>query len=339
MPRRRRPRRRTQRPGPEQRAPRRQRAFFGYPSHPPALAETIDGAIRDLNGSAQLKESGLRIRPWPELSISGNRLIDQITQAIDRSDVVAFDVTYQNANVAFEMGYAIGTFKRIWLSLDTSIQNATLNFKNLYTGMLGAGYAPYENRGELANAFLRDKPWNSLDESLLADVYRNRTPQSEHPTLLYVKPRFDTDAVVDIRERIQQSPFSSSYVIDDPRENAGASLEWYADHITQGDAVLVHLLSDNNVDSQYYNAKASFVGYDSLNWPHLGPVQTVIPKRARRAGVNDHLPVQPHGEALVGSRGGSNAGAGGGAGRTKRTPWTGPATLRTCISAPASWLG
>ena len=259
MARRHRPRRRTQRPEPEQRAPRRQRAFFGYPSHPPSLGETIDGAIRDLNGSHQLKQHGLRIRPWPELSVSGKRLIDQIVQAIDRSDIAAFDVTYQNSNVAFEMGYSIGTFKRIWLSLDTSIQNSPRHFEHSYTGMLAAGYAPYVNHQELADAFLRDRPWSSLDEYLLANMYQNRAPQSEHPTLLYVKPPFDTDAVIGIRERIRRSVFSSSSVIDDARENAGASLDWYADHISQADAVLVHLLADNNVDSDSYNAKASFV--------------------------------------------------------------------------------
>ena len=252
-------RRRTQSQQPKKRRPKRQRVFFAYPSSPPSLGETIGRSIEDLHATPEISDAALKIRPWPDISISGTRLLTQITEAIHRSDVVAFDVTYRNANVAFELGYSIAVFKRIWLSLDVSIKNADRDFKHLYTGMLGAGYARYRNHHELMEAFLCDKPWATLDQCLLAAAYQTRSPHSEHPTLLYVKPDFDTDAVISVRERLQHSPFASSLIIDDPRENAGATLEWYADNISDADAVLVHLLGDRHNRSETYNAKASFV--------------------------------------------------------------------------------
>ena len=171
----------------------------------------------------------------------------------------ACDVTYLNDNVAFELGYAIGRFKRIWISLDTSIHNAAIDYNHRYTGMLGAGYAGYENHQGLARAFLDNQPWATPEQFLLAETYRAQTPLSEFPTLLYVKPSHDTDSVISVREAISLSVFSHSLILDDPRENPGATLEWYADKISHADAVLIHLLSDDQAESSNHNAKASFV--------------------------------------------------------------------------------
>ncbi len=259
MARRKQGRSRSQTRQPQQHTPKRQNVFYAYPSEPPDLGETITAAIEELKADPQVKGTGLRFRPWPTLPVSGVRLLSQITSSIDSSDVFACDVTHLNANVAFEFGYAIGKFKRIWISMNGSIQNAASNYKRFYTGMLGAGYSTYENHGTLATSFLEDRPWRTLEQHLLGETYRNRAPLSEDPTLLYVKPRYDSDSVLAVRERISESVFARSPILDDPRENDGATLEWYADKISEADVVLIHLLADNNEGSSAHNAKASFV--------------------------------------------------------------------------------
>ena len=246
-------RKRTRRPAPDQ------PIFYAFPQTPPALRETIESAIVDLKQHETIKRDRVTLNPWPALNITGKILVSQITNGIDNSNVVAFDLTYGNHNVAFELGYAIGKFKRIWISLNTGVEDASRSYKRRYTGLLGAGYAPYHNHQELAEAFLRDAPWTTLDETILSRTYQTRTPRSADPTLLYVKPPLDTDSVIAIGETIRQSVFASSFIVDDPNDNRGAGLDWYAETICDADAVLVHLLSNEDLDSDHHNGKASFV--------------------------------------------------------------------------------
>ena len=197
-------------------------SFYAYPARPPALAETLDGAISDLTGTPEIRAANLRFRPWPDMAVSGKRLLREITDNIDRASIFACDVTYVNDNVAFELGYAIGRFKRVWLSLDTSIANANIAFNHGYTGMLGAGYASYENHEDLAAAFLKDSPWTTAGDFLLAESYRDQQPLEEFPTVLYVKPPHDTDSVIAVGEALRRSVFSNGITIDDPsRERRG----------------------------------------------------------------------------------------------------------------------
>ena len=72
-------------------------------------------------------------------------------------------------------------------------------------------------------------------------------------------PPINTDAVIAVREAISESTFSRSPILDDPRELAGPTLEWYADKVCEADGVLVHMLSDDHRDSVAHNSKASWV--------------------------------------------------------------------------------
>ena len=238
---------------------KRPEIFYAYPHTPQSLHETLQSAIRELRQHEDIKKAKLSFKPWTDIAIPGRSIVRQITNQIDNSAIVACDVTYPNANVAFEIGYSIGSFKRIWLSLDTSIERAPQDFARSYTGMLGIGYARYENHNELTAALLQDKPWATIDQPLLGQAYRNIAPHSETPTLLYTMPPIKTDAVIAVRETIDDSIFESSLILDDPIEISRPTLEWYVDKIAQSDAVLVHLLSDHHRDAFYHNSKASCV--------------------------------------------------------------------------------
>ena len=239
--------------------PKRQAIFYAYPSTPEYLDETIRKALEEVGADRQVAETGLRFRPWPDVAVSGRRLLREITDQIDRSVVVACDVTYLNPNVAFELGYAIGKFKRVWLSLDSSIAKARRDFSHSYGRMLGIGYAAYENHRDLAKSLLKDAPWETTDQHILGNTYRNRRPYSEDPTLLYVLPPISTDATLAVRDAVFDSIFSRAPIFDDPREVAGPTLEWYADKVCESDAVLLHMLSDGHRDSVAHNSKASWI--------------------------------------------------------------------------------
>ena len=97
--------------------PRMRRVFYASPSQPAALGETVSNALSMLKNHSDIRRDRIRFTPWPEMSTSGKQLVDTILSYIDRADVFACDLTYPNPNVSFELGYAIGRFKRICISM------------------------------------------------------------------------------------------------------------------------------------------------------------------------------------------------------------------------------
>ena len=233
--------------------------FYAYPSRPESMGETINNAVAELRGDRVVKDLHIRLRPWPDMPTSGKKIVTEITKTIDRCAIFVCDLTYPNFNVTFELGYAIGRFKRLWISLNTSIEGAAKQYNRTLEGIVGAGYYAYENHHGISAGFLYDRPWGSLDEHLLSESYRRSAPRPELPTLLYVKPPVNTDAVIVTLEHLQTSEFRESLIIDDPIENSAQTLDWYAEKISLADAVIVHLLAAEHRDSQLHNVKASFV--------------------------------------------------------------------------------
>ena len=233
--------------------------FYAYPSNPESVGETITKAIGELRADRGLKDLGIEFKPWPELRPSGKRIVTEITEAIDRCQIFACDLTYANLNVTFELGFAIGRLKRLWISLNTSIEGAAQRYRRTLEGIVGVGYTGYENHHNITAGFLSDGPWRSLDQHLLSKSYRLDGPRPELPTLLYVKPPADTEAVIVTWEHLQKSEFRDSLFVDDPRESAAPTLEWYAEKIKLADAVVVHLLAAEHCECQSHNDKGSFV--------------------------------------------------------------------------------
>ncbi|MDE2744707.1 MAG: hypothetical protein OXI41_01805 [Chloroflexota bacterium] len=235
------------------------RVFYAYPADPPDLAETIAEAIAEIRTTTRARGMNLEFTPWPDLHVSGKNLLQQITAAIDRSDVVAFDVTLPNCNVAFELGYAVSQHKPVWLSLNPSFSTAQANFRLQYTHILNAGYHEYNNHIDLSDALYGDAPWDNLDDLLLPTEHTRRPLRSEHSSLLHLKPPTTTSAVIKVSEYLMSSRYATSIAVDDPIDNSDAPLSWYVENIQEADAVLVHLLSDNHTHADRHNAKASFV--------------------------------------------------------------------------------
>ena len=117
--------------------PKRKNVFYAYPGHPTSVAECIEGAIGALKSAPRIKQANLRFTPWTEMQIGGKTLISTITRNISRADIFACDLTHPNFNVTFELGYAIGKFKRVWLSLNEAVEASAQTYKRVYSGMLG----------------------------------------------------------------------------------------------------------------------------------------------------------------------------------------------------------
>ena len=239
--------------------PKTKRVFYAFPAEPASLSETINNAIQTLRGNAHIKRNSIRFNPWTDMNIGGKRLVGTILNNIDKADVFACDLTSPNPNVSFELGYAIGRFKRIWISLDPSVEEAELRYRRFYFGLIGAGYIQYNNSADLMAAFLEDNPTDDLEQTLLGDYYRKPMPRQEYPMLVYVKPPIDTEAVIAVGDALQKTIFRDSIITDDANENPSPTLDWYAGKLGSADAVLCHLLGDQQTGHLEHNVKCALV--------------------------------------------------------------------------------
>ena len=89
--------------------------FYAYPSESPHLTETIEAAIKSIN-----KRRVAQIKSWRKANIGGKVVIQTILTQIKAADLFLCDLTGLNPNVLFELGYAIGLRKRVWITLDVT---------------------------------------------------------------------------------------------------------------------------------------------------------------------------------------------------------------------------
>ena len=238
---------------------RRANIFYGYPSQPAFIGESIANAVEQLAGHSTIKQNHVRFRPWPTIRASGKLLARTIMESIDRAQIFACDLTYPNDNVSFELGYAIGRFKRIFVSLDSGIEGSGHRFNRHYYNSFSLGYASYTNFQELADQVIKQSPWEDTDDNVIDRRYGQDFARPESPQLLYVKPPVSTSSVLRTDEVIRSSPFGQSYIIDDPLDNPSAPLDWYAGQLMIADAVIIHLLGEEHVNRDVHNTKGSVI--------------------------------------------------------------------------------
>lgn len=89
----------------------KRKAFVAYTSRDAAHADAVLEAVRRANAIDQPYD----YHPWAFNDIPGEPLISPILENIDESAFVVADVTFLNLNVVYEVGYAIGRMKRVFL--------------------------------------------------------------------------------------------------------------------------------------------------------------------------------------------------------------------------------
>ena len=239
--------------------PQEKRIFYAYPSTPLTVGETVQSTIERLRSNGELRRNGLRFRTWEDQALSGTNLIKTVLGNIDRAHVFACDLTYLNPNVGFELGYAIAKFKRIFCSLNSTIEDADRNYKLVHYPLLQMAYSDYDNNARLAEILLTEMPWNNLDQTLLDSRFKESFLSPEMPSLMYLKPPVSTDSVLAIQEELTKSSFGKSLIIDDPVEYSSQILDWYAEKLINVDALAVHLLSLDHSGGAAHNVKATIV--------------------------------------------------------------------------------
>ena len=93
-------------------------AFVAYASRDQANARLVLDAIRKANALTL----PIRYVPWAFNDVSGKALTSPILEKIEDSAFIVADITYLNLNVIYEVGFAIGRSKRVFLTRRSKIK-------------------------------------------------------------------------------------------------------------------------------------------------------------------------------------------------------------------------
>lgn len=225
--------------------------FFAYPSKPASIPETIKRAVNEIN-----KAQDCHIKTWQECAITGKFIIDVICREIDNADLFIADLTWANPNVLFELGYAIGKRKRVWLLLDSSFTESKNLFDQLRI-LTTVGYAPYSNSNDITRQFYNEHPWLDLQETIFVRSIEPALQEHEEKQLLYLKNQHETEASIKLSRLV--SSFKLPTTLSDPKESSVQTLAWYVTKIWHAPGIIAHLSGEKRQGSQLHNLRYAFV--------------------------------------------------------------------------------
>lgn len=233
-------------------------AFLAYPSEPKEIGDTIESAV----AQAQKFSGNLRVGTWRETDIAGRFIADQVLESIDKNDCLIADITRLNFNVTYEVGYAIGTGRRLVLIRNASIQDDSTLRREL--GIFDTlGYEEYENSTQLVKILravsdIEPLPFDPSEINTKAPVY-------------LLEAKFKTDQVTRMIARVKKARlFYRSF---DPNEQSRLSAHDAIRSVAQSVGLLLHLLPSTNADAKIHNLRAAFLAGLSQG---MGKITTIL---------------------------------------------------------------
>jgi hypothetical protein len=208
------------------------KVFFAYPSEPNQVGQAIEEAAKILKNSPNIT-----LETWKHIDIPGRFIIDGILEKIDNSDYIAADITRLNFNVTYEIGYAIGRKKRVFLVLNSAFTPATKEINEL--GIFDTiGYKRYQNSTELASLFDRVEDTTPLFSKIV-------TIDRSAPIYI-LNTLYQTDSSLKVISKIKKTKLH--YRSFDPTEQIRLSVSEAFEGVSKSIAVIVNLLSTQSSD-------------------------------------------------------------------------------------------
>jgi hypothetical protein len=219
------------------------KVFFAYPSTLSEVMQAARGAGRLVAARGQ----DIELHLWVENDIAGRPLTDPIFEKINQCDVLFADVTTVNFNVTFEIGYAIGLGKRIYITRNANFRRETELIDKI--GIFDTlGFEPYSNEEDLAGILLGAKSGGAIRLSSAlnakAPIYVLNTPTTGQAMLAIVS-----------RIKKARLGFKSFFPQEEPRLSAIKAV----DDVSTALGVVVPLLAKDFADADIHNIRAAFV--------------------------------------------------------------------------------
>jgi hypothetical protein len=217
--------------------------FFAYPSAQTEVTLSARGAGRLVATRGQ----DIELHLWTENDIAGRPLTDPIFEKINQCDILFADVTTVNFNVTFEIGYAIGLGKRIYITRNANFRRETELIDKI--GIFDTlGFELYSNEEDLAKIILGAGTDGAIKLAsalnVKAPIYVLNTPTTGHAMLAIVS-----------RIKKARLGFKNFFPQEEPRLSAIKAV----DDVSAAIGVVVPLLSKDFADSDIHNIRAAFV--------------------------------------------------------------------------------
>jgi hypothetical protein len=216
--------------------------FVAYPDGHPIVAEAVEGAVQ------RSRKAPVVLKPWRAMRIVGFKVDDQVRADIATAAVLVADITYPNMNVFYEMGYAIAVGKPIIPTVNVAVERAAQSVNQL--GLFDTiGWARYANADDLFEALQNppEVPW--------INTYTRRKNHSQPLFIL------DTQVKTDFRNQIFHAVENSQveFRAFDPTEIPRLTAANAIGEVSSSAGVVVPFLSDDLVDAERNNLRASFI--------------------------------------------------------------------------------
>ena len=228
------------------------KAFFAYPSISPTLKEPIQEAVNRLNAQGHIA-----IKTWEDCSIGGNFIIDTICREIDEADLFLADLTGLNANVMFELGYAIARKKRVWLIFDETYTEGKNMFNQLKV-LTTVGYVSCCNSDDIISAFYKENPAADLENTIFHTAIEPGLKPGGYHSILHLKSQHENEAAVRVSNLLQKR-LSKKIIFDDPRESTVRTLTWYGSRVFDCKGLICHFTNPNREGSYLQATRQALV--------------------------------------------------------------------------------
>lgn len=199
-------------------------------------------------------------KSWEDCKKSGEIINLEVLKEIENSSVFACDLTYLNHNVLFELGYAIGKEKDIFIALNENIKDAQKNYNNFI--LKAVRYINFTNANEIqSNLKAKNFKSNLLDEFIkIKEIIPNVID------LFHIQSKIQNQTALDLNENINELKRIKEIKVssDNASEVDYQPLHFYLKNIIQSKMVVIHFLSNEMVDSSFKNAENSFFAGLSL---------------------------------------------------------------------------
>ena len=227
------------------------KGFFAYSYRPESCEDAIENAI------IQINEGGVaNISSWRQLYVNGKFIINEVLEAIYNADFFCADLTGINDNVLFEIGYAIGINKPVWLIFDISHIDSYRRYREI-DFFSTIGYFKYSNTNHIVNNFYTDKPYDK--KGAYEELNKNLTTydSNERYPLLFLKNQIDTNYSDSIVKALKGKKLT--YVLDDAVETKTQSISWYLARLLRIPAVLAEFSTTERTGHAVQNSKCSLI--------------------------------------------------------------------------------
>jgi hypothetical protein len=226
---------------------KKRKIFFAYES---GHADNRD-AIRKGALEYNRHQHTYHVQTWEDLRVGGAVINATIFEAIDECEIFACDMTYQNHNVLFELGYAIARQKKLLIFLNESIVGSKQQYAD-FKMLRGIGYDSFSSSRQINSALQKKVHVNTVLLDQLVNVQRLERDTGD---VFFINSKVENQASIELSDYLKSDGLS--VVTNYTSEVEYQTFIWYVTNLFKAKKIILHMIASDKVDSKKLNAESS----------------------------------------------------------------------------------